>query len=389
MRIGIDCRMILNPSAGEVAGIGHYNYQLVRHLIKMDKENEYVLFFDRSMKKDKLAKFKKKNVMIRFFPFSQYKKFLPFVYSNFLTAAFIEREKLDIFHSPTHELVPAYKGKSVVTIHDLAPFRTENCFDTDECQKLQKIIPEILTKANGVIAVSQSTFDDIEYLFEIEKSKIKVIHHGVDARFFHKNQEDEINKVKKKLKIKGKYILYLGTLETRKNILGIVEAFEKLRQENDKSEANYKNYKLVLAGQHGRGIKKKLDRIKKSPYAEDIIITGYVDSDDIGSLYQGAEVFIFPSFYEGFGLPIIEAMAKGVPVIAGNKCAIPEIIENAGMLVDPKNQNELTSGLIKLANNKELKNELSAKGEIQAKKFSWEKSARETLEFYNIIVNQK
>ena len=389
MKIGIDCRTILNPSKGEAAGIGHYNYQLVRHLINLDKKNTYVLFFDRSVREKRIAKFKKKNVIIRYFPFSQYKKFLPFVYSKFLVSAFIERENLDIFHSPICELPISCKSKSVMTIHDLAPFRTKNCFGKGECEKLQKLIPETLTKADGVIAVSKSTRDDVEYLFEIEDKKIEVIYNGVDSRFFHKNKTSEISKTKKKLKIKGKYILYLGTLETRKNILSIVRAFEKLVQEKDGRKLKYKGLKLVLAGQHGRGIKGKLARIKKSLQAKNIIVTGYIDSDDVSPLYQGAEVFVFPSFYEGFGFPVVEAMAKGVPVIAGNKCALVEVAGDAAILVDPAKQDDITDSLIKLMGDKDLYKSLSVRGKKQARKFDWKITARQTLDFYNKIVNKK
>lgn len=386
MKIGIDCRTILDPENGEAAGIGHYNYQLVRHLLKIDKQNQYVLFFDRSVKEKRINKFKQKNVEIKYFPFSQYKRFLPFVYSNLLVSASIEREKLDIFHSPITELPPSYKGTSVVTVHDVAPFRIDNCFDKKECQRLQKIIPETLAKADGIITVSNSTKDDIEYLFEIQDTKIETIYNGLDQRFYKQAGEKDVEQMRFNLKIKGKYILYLGTLETRKNILGIVKAFEKLKQHKVDGKLKYKNYKLVLAGQHGRGIKRKLARIEKSEHKKDIIITGYVESDHINALYQEASAFVFPSFYEGFGFPVIEAMAKGVPVIAGNAGAIPEITGNAAVLVDPGKQKEITDALIKIMDNKELRQDLIEKGKKCCRDFCWEKTAQQTLDFYKKIV---
>ena len=146
MRIGIDCRTILNPEKGEVAGIGHYTYQLVRHLLKIDKKNQYVLFFDRSIKKKKIKKFKKKNTSIKYFPFSQYSKFLPIIYSQFLVTASIAREKLDVFHSPICYLPKSYKGSTVVTLHDLAVFKNPRWFTKKE----QAVALMLLAQAEGM-----------------------------------------------------------------------------------------------------------------------------------------------------------------------------------------------------------------------------------------------
>ncbi|MFA7663055.1 MAG: glycosyltransferase family 1 protein [Patescibacteria group bacterium] len=386
MKIGIDCRTILNPAEGEAAGIGHYNYQLVRHLINSDKQNTYVLFFDHAVKEKRITKFKKENVIIRYFPFSQYKKFLPTRYANYLTAAAIEKENLDLFHSPVCELPMAYNGKSIVTIHDLAEFRAENCFEKAEAERLQKVIPESLAKAQGIIAVSNSTKDDVQYLFGIDDTKIKVIYNGIDKRFFNRAELSEVEAVKNKFGIKGKYVLFLGTLETRKNILGIVGAFEALKNSN---QEKYRDYQLVLAGRHGHGIKNKLARIKKSAYVKDILVTNYIAADEIGPLYQGAEVFIFPSLYEGFGFPPLEAMAKNIPVLASNHPALVETLGEAAILVDPKKQEVINQGLIKILEDKNLQTELIAKGKIQARKFDWDETTRETLEFYHKIINQK
>jgi len=399
MRIGIDARTILNPEKGEAAGIGHYTYQLIRHLLEIDKENDYFLFFDKTVQQKRLKKFEQENVRFRFFPFISYNRFLPSTYRNFLTTAFISRENLDIFHSPIPSLPQGYKAPTVITVHDLTIYKFPELYTNKEIMLLKLVIPKAIEMAGGIIAVSQSTKKDLGEIFGISTKKIEVIYHGIDSRFFRKCNTEEVDKVKKKYGITKDYLLFLGTLEPRKNILRIVEAYERLRDRlvelpqlslkdplKKESLKNYSvDYQLVLAGQPGTHFKSIQERIKKSKYKDDIILPGYIDADDLDQLFEGAKIFVFPTLYEGFGIPVIEAMANGIPVVTSNVSSLPEIAEGKAILVNPFNVAEISQAIFDLLTNNKLYNEISQKGREKAKEFNWEKTARETLNFYKEI----
>jgi glycosyltransferase involved in cell wall biosynthesis len=407
MRIGIDTRKILNPGKGEAAGIGHYTYQLVRHLLKIDKTNDYVLFFDKNVEKKRLDKFKQKNVKICFFPFIKYKEFLPRTFSRFLEAAFIGRENLDVFHSPTLELPRSYKKTSVVTAHDLSLYKFPELFSGKERLKVKIITPYAARQAKIIITPSFSTKKDLMEMFKMSGEKIKVIAHGLDERFLAKPSPQKIKAVKKKYGIPGEYILFLGTLETRKNIIGIIEAYEKLRTRmiqvpnaftgllpDTKDKDPYKwikefKYFLVLAGKQGPFFDSVAKRIGQSRFKKDIILPGYIKPDDLVPLFWGAKVFLFPTLYEGFGLPVIEAMACHTPVITSNISSLPEVASGRAVLVNPYQTSDIANALIGLLSDQGFYQSLVKAGRARAAEFSWEKTAKETLEVYREIVKSK
>lgn len=382
MRIGIDCRTILNPEKGEGAGIGHYTYQLVRHLLKIDKKNDYFLFFDRTVQQRRLAKFKQENVRIYFFPFIQYAKFMPGGYWHFLASAFLAKHKLDVFHSPTLNLPQSYRATSVVTAHDLTVYKFPELYTDKQVMLLKSIIPQAVKQAKKIIAVSQSTKKDLGEIFGVGSEKIKVIYHGLDERFFRKSNPESIENIKRKFNIKNNYLLFLGTLESRKNIIRIVEAYERLRDKMISIRHPESRIQLVLAGAIGFNFEEIKERINKSKYKEDIILPGYIEADDLDPLFEGAKIFVFPTLYEGFGLPIIEAMANGVPVVTSNVSSLPEIAEGNAILVDPLNVAEITQAIFDLLSNPEIWQKFSQLGKQKAKEFDWQKTARETLVVY-------
>ncbi len=387
MRIGIDCRTILNPEKGEAVGIGHYVYQLVRHLLKIDEKNNYILFFDRTVEQRRLLKFRKPNTKIRFFPFIQYAKFLPFVYSHYLVTAFLEREKLDVFHSPVLSLPTNYKKVAVVTAHDLTIFKFPELYTDRIASLARSSVSQVVQQAKKIIAVSVSTKKDLGELFGVPADKIRVIYHGLDERFLKTHPFQEIEEVRKKYHIKGDYFLFLGELHLRKNIIRIIEAFDRFKDRLLSSTfTHFSKFKLVLAGRPSRGISEIQNKISCSKYKNEIILPGYIKSDDVDPLYEGAKCFIFPSLYEGFGLPIIEAMANKVPVITSNISSLPEIAKDRAILVDPYNVAEIAQAMFDLVVDSNLYQELSRAGYKWAKNFSWDKCAKETLDFYQEVV---
>lgn len=379
MRIGIDCRTILDPKRGEQAGVGHYTYFLVENLLRNDKKNEYVLFFDPKI--GDAGHFKQKNVSIKFFPFVDYKKFLPGAYSHLLIAAYVEREKIDVFHSPASTIPLAYSKKAVVTIHDLAIYHNPDWFPKGQKFSTRVAVPQTIKKAKKIIAVSEYTKKDLIKYFKTPEDKIEIIYNGVEPKKDIDDVKPEDREaVKNKFDIKQEFILSVGTIQPRKNVEGLIKAFDNLR-----SSKIFENYQLVIAGGKGWKYNSVFKLVKELALTKKVVFTDYVTKKDKWSLLNAASVFVFPSFYEGFGLSILEAMQQGTPVVTSKITSMPEVAGDAGALIDPSDINDLAKGIEKVLTNDDYRDKLIQLGRKQANKFSWEKCARETLAVYEKI----
>ncbi len=387
MRIGIDARTILNPDKGEAIGAGHYTYQLIRHLLQIDHENEYVLFFDFRAREKDIEKFSKKNVKIKFYPFSDYKKYLPGAYSEILGTATLAKEKLDILHttSPLSRIPASYRGKTVATIHDLAAIKVPEAFPPLVRAKAKAMLSFAIKKADKLIAVSQSTKNDIRDIFKIPEDRIQVIYSGYDKRLSEKSTVARAETLKRyNLLIDEKYILFLGTIEPVKNIARLMEAFAIFRKKFF-SEKKIFNYKLIIAGKRGWLATEHKQMAKDLEIEKDLIFTGYVVGDDVQALFSQADFFVMPSLYEGFGTTVLEAFATGVPAILSNVSSIPEIVGNAAKLINPFDAEEIADAMFDFSQNEDLKNDYREKGKKQVEKFNWEKCAKETLALYESL----
>lgn len=377
MRIGIDCRNILSPETGERAGIGHYTAYLVDHLLTIDTENTYVLFFDHRVKDT--SRFEAaKNVRVKHFPFSKYKKFLPMTYSHAVVPRIIQRERLDVFHAPANILPLAYRRPSVITIHDLAIYKEPAWFPR-QVLSTNLLVPQSVNHADRIIAVSESTAVDLEILFNVARRKITVIHEGVEQ---FTSARGAAARVKKKFRITKPYFLFVGTLEPRKNVIRLVQAYARfVRREGDVA----KETELLIAGGKGYRYKDILKMVRAVKMNRKVRFLGYVSHEEKVELLKGATAFIFPSLYEGFGLPVLEAMQVGTPVISSDTSSLTEIVGRAGIVVNPEDVAGMTRAMGQLTVNKKLARELSRRGKAKAKHFTWEKTARETLTVYQKV----
>ena len=383
MKIGIDARSILNPVKGDAIGVGHYTYQLIRNLLEIDTENEYVLFFYFRVREKDVKKFSKPNVQIRFYPFSDYKKYLPGAYSEILGTATLQKEKLDVLHSTSaiNRIPMGYQGKTVVTFHDMAAFEIPQFLPAISRTRKKAISNLMAAKAVKIIAVSNSVKAELKKHLKIVEEKMQVVYSGLDGRFF---QEPETSgaKILSKYDISKKYILFLGTLDPSKNIAQLLEAFAKFKNLQKKQNGGRFDYQLVLAGKRGWMSKAYPQIIKDLGLIKDVIFTGYIIGDELVPLFRGAEFFVMPSFHEGFGMTVLEAFATQTPAIVSNVASLPEIAGDAALFVDPMSVEDITNAMSTLANDPALCAELRAKGLEQAKKFDWEKTAQQTLEIY-------
>jgi len=380
MRIGIDCRTILNPDAGERAGVGHYTYHLVRHLIEHDQQNEYVLFFDYRMAREGTQEFTQPNVKIKFFPFSSYGKFLPFAYSHMLVSAALLKERLNVFHAPANVFPLVYPKKTIITVHDLAIFKHPEWFPS-QIFSTRLLVPRSLKRARHIIAVSQSTKCDLQDIFSVPSRKITVIPEAVDTKSLPLiDQDDDVRSV---YKLPAKFLLFIGTIEPRKNLLVLFEAWHRLQQMRPEA---VKGANLVIAGSLGHRGKDIIATIKQRRLNKSIRFLGYVSHNHKIRLIKAAQGFVFPSLYEGFGLPVLEALQLGTPVITSNTSSLPEVAGSAAILIDPTDVDALAMGMRDLLTKPVITKALIKAGKQQAQKFSWANAAAETLKVYEQIM---
>lgn len=376
MRIGIDCRTILNPERGEKAGIGHYTYYLVKHLLKVDKKNEYVLYFDYTYPEPREF-LNEPNVTVRHFPFSRYKRYLPFGYAHFLITAELKRDRLDVFHAPANIIPYGYKRPSVVTVHDLAIYKHPEWFPEGQDFSKRVLVPSSLQRARKIIAVSQSTRQDVKKIFGVPEAKIKVVYEGLSKEKRVTTQGRVA--VQNRYKLAPNYVFTVGVLEPRKNLPGLIKAFDAIVNSNWKK---WKDWQLVIAGAKGWKYDDTMRAIKDAKCGSCIRYIGYVSHEEKVALMSGASVFAFPSLWEGFGLPVLEAMGMGVPVLSSDVSAIPEVAQGAALLVNPKKTTEIQAGLKELMTSPDRRQELAELGKVRAQSFSWTEVARETLKIY-------
>lgn len=378
MRIGIDCRTMLNPVGGERAGVGHYTFHLVKALLEVDRKNEYVLYFDHRMPMAVTDDFLQSNVTIRRLPFSRYRKFLPFAYSHLLLAAYLMRDRLDVFHAPANVMPLSYNRPTVVTIHDLAIYEHPEWFPS-QIASTRLLVPQTMKKAAAVIAVSKATKRDLLNLFNIPARKVTVVHEAADTALL--TLRDRQADVQKIYKLPKKYIIYIGTIDPRKNLTALIQAWQRLLQLRPEA---VKDTALVIAGGVGYRGKDLIDLLATLK-APSIRALGYIPHNHKVKLLAGAAAFVFPTLYEGFGLPVLEAMQLGTPVISTNVSAIPEIAGSAALLHAPDDTDGLAESIRRVLTRPALRKKMSRAGKQQAKLFSWKKAARETLAVYQRV----
>jgi glycosyltransferase involved in cell wall biosynthesis len=283
---------------------------------------------------------------------------------------YLYQPRPDIFFSPGHYSPRFCPIPLIVSIMDLGYLRFPEQFIKKDLYQLTHWTARSIKKASHLFAISESTKNDIIERYRIAENKITVTYPGYDKeRFKVQVSSIKIGKVKKKYKISGDYLLFLSTLKPGKNIEGLVEAFKRLAY-------RLSPLNLVIAGKKGWLYQTIFDKVKELGLTKRVIFTGFVDEEDVTPLIAGAKVFTLPSFWEGFGIPAVNAMACGVPVVVSNAGSLPEVVGDAGVIVDPYKPEEITRGIEKAIDNR---NELVKKGLEQAKKFSWEKCAQETL----------
>ena len=288
---------------------------------------------------------------------------------------------VDIFWLPNPSFISlSRKAKKILTIHDLSWLRCPNFFSLRRNLWHYIInIKKLIRESDKIIAVSENTKNDIMDLTGVSGSKVEVIYSGIDEelRVIGKNDQS-LKEVKKKYNLADKFILFLGTQEPRKNIVGLIKAYNEFR----KNSTGGKEVGLAIAG--GKGWKERgvLGEWKKSKYQEDIKFLNYIPRQDKVYLYNLASVFVYPSFYEGFGFPPLEAMACGLPTITAFSSSLPEVAGEVSLLVDPYKTGEIAQAIERVLSDDNLKNDLIERGREKASEFSWQKAVGKYIDIF-------
>ena len=239
--------------------------------------------------------------------------------------------------------------------------------------------------ADIIITDSKHSKQDIVHYLSVPEEKIRVIYLGYEPRHHNDNEQRTLQDILSHYGISQPYLLFVGVIEPKKNLECLVEAFSLLRQNSPLG----KELQLVIAGGKGWLSENLYRKVQELHFDKQIIFTGFVPDDDLPYLYTGAEVFVFPSIYEGFGLPVIEAMAYGVPVVTSNISSLPEIAGNAGILVDPKNPEAICDGITEVLSHPQKKEQMKHDGLVQAQQFSWKRTAEKTYQVYQEVYRMK
>lgn len=369
MRIGIK----VSPLTVLKAGIPNYILNLLQAMGKLDRKSTFFLYTNRPLPFDpglpsnfiqKVVRFPSPSLQL------WYQIGLPLQ---------IKRDRVELFHDPVYPLPFALGIPGVVTVHDLSNYTRP------EDHKLRSVLggrffPYYLKKAAAVITDSHFTASELTRVFPDTAGRITVNHLGVSERFRRVDDPAKIALMKQRYGLPERFMLFLGTLEPRKNINRLLQAFE---------QAGGKSVPLVITGGLGWKYGELLKLIRNHPLRPQILVTGFVEDEDLPTILSAAEFLVYPSLLEGFGLPVLESMACGTPVLTSNVSSLPEVAGDAALLIDPLSVNSIADGIVQLSSSEELRTSLARKGLERAAGFSWRETAVRTLEIYRRVLSTK
>ena len=374
MRIAINTLPLLDNKAGAE----RYTQNLLEHIGKLDHENEYLLIL--SKVNQQFYRIERENFENIVYKGNTRSKIFRILGEQLYVPLRMRRFGVDVFFSPCNIAPRFISAPLVLTLFDLHWLIFPQLFTKARVAYLKKAIGWSVNKASAIITISENSRKDIIETYKVPEEKIRVISVGLDPIFRKKHDDNKIAKVLLDYGIKGKFILTVCQLHKRKNLLRLIKAFSSLRKSKKIDHA------LVLTGGKGDGYSEIMSYVNKNGL-DDVIITGCVPDRDVCLLYNAANLVVYPSLYEGFGLPVIEAMACGTPVITSNTSSMGEAAGGAAILIDPYSVDDIANAIENTISNKEVQNNLIQKGFRQAKKFSWEKAAQETVKVFEEVYN--
>jgi len=363
VRIGIDA----SPIAARQAGVGQYAAKLISHLVRVAPEEEFVLY--RTGPGGESVESAEWGAHVRVVSAPK-----------LLLQARSRLDRLDVYHGTNYRLRGVGRRGTVLSIHDLAAERVPGVIRRRWGLRLaSEKTRRAAHRATSVIVPSEHTAKDVVEVMGVPREKIEVIAYGVGEEYYPERTAGDREALRRRHGLPHeRYILCVGTLEPRKNLPALIAAFGRLPRAR-------RSHCLVLAGSLGWRTEGIDDAIDRSGLAGAVVMPGYLPADELRSLYSYADLFVFPSLYEGFGLPPLEAMACGAPVITSNTSSLPEVVGDAALQIDPRDPDALAEAMSAVLDDESLAASLREKGFDRVKRFSWERAARHTLELYHRI----
>jgi glycosyltransferase involved in cell wall biosynthesis len=373
MRIGISTSVIQRGQTG----IAQYLFALLRAFLPYANENQFVLFV---LEQDlPLFDFASEKMQIIPVPESVRPPIKNILWHQRTLPQLTRDLQLDVLHVPSYRRMPwAAPCPLVATIHDLAPFRVRKKYNWARMFYGRVIARRLAQRQDAIIAISQNTANDVLEFFNVPRGRVHIIHNGLEHdRFFPGSRAEAQAKIAERHNLRLPFFLYVARLEhPAKNHVRLISAF------NDFKTRTGSKWQLVFGGSDWHGAKAIHTAASQSPFASDIRSLGFVANDELPDLYRAADVFVYPSLYEGFGMPPIEAMACGCPVISSTRGSLGEIVQDAAAIVEPEDVGSIAEQLGVLASDAPLRERLRAAGLAQAGKFDWNRTATETLSIY-------
>jgi glycosyltransferase involved in cell wall biosynthesis len=367
MRVAIDARKLHD------FGIGTYIRNLLRHLARLDHDSEFVLLVseqDMGIATHLGANFR--TVLERSPNYSfQEQLHIPWA---------LRREQPDVFHAPHYVLPIGVRCRSVVTIHDCIHLMFPQYLPNRMAYAYARTsLWNAARKAARILTVSEASKHDILRFFGVDPAKIEVVHNAIDERFWNRPDAGDVSRVRERYQLTSRFVLYVGNIKPHKNIERLIDAFDLVRRRG------LDDVKLLIIGDEISKLPALRRAVHSHKLHKEVRFLGYVRDDTLAILYRLASAFAFPSLYEGFGLPALEAMASGTPVVTSNVSSLPEVAGGAAVLVDPYDVGAIADGLVSVLSDGTLADDLRRRGLVRARDFSWERSVARTHEIYRQV----
>lgn len=374
MRIAIDAHSV----GTKLGGNESYAVNLIEALAQIDEVNDYTLFVTTAEAHDRFHQrwpnFKVRSTLPH----------TPLIRIPLTLSAELRKRPVDVLHVQ-FTAPPFCPCPVVVSIHDLSFEHLPETFHRRSRMQLRMTVRSSARRAAKILTLSDHTRRDIIATYGVEPSRITAIPLAAPGHFYPVEDTRELQRVRHTYGIDGQYILSVGSIQPRKNLARLVQAYARIRASLRDKHAETKSPKLVLVGKQGWLYDETMRALEETKVANSVILTGYVPEADLPALYSGAICFVYPSYFEGFGLPPLEAMKCGAPVIVGDQTSLPEVVGDAGLIVDPFDVSSIAEAIEKLINDSVLRQELSVKGRKRAETFDWKKTAQQTLEIYQQV----
>lgn len=374
MRIGFDLR----PYLREETGVGVYFKNLLFSLAKIDQIDEFFLFS--SSWKDrfdiqKIPSFAKMDFLDLRYPV----KVINFFWSKlgWPSLDFFFKTKLDLTHSPTPLPLPTH-GKKIITVYDLFFLEFPELTNNEARRHFTRRIEKSVKNADGIVTISHFTESQLIQRFPVDPKNIKVIYPGIDLENWGNVEQKDLERIKTNFELPSEFLLFVGAFEPRKNLPNLLLALKIVHE-------RYRKVPLILVGRKGLdsdNVQKEIQKLALDSWVKSL---GYMNDKELKYIYRLASAFVFPSLWEGFGIPLLEAMATGLPIVVSSTSALPEIAQDAAVYTDPSDPEDIATKIIHVLKDQDLRDKLISEGEKRVRFFSWDKVAAEALDFYQSV----